>query len=376
MKELELIRGVKQMRGHFLFFSLLSFFFSFHHLCATSMVLPGGVLEDIGEEFSPITPPSSSYPLLPAALSSQNFRWLIEGIIGGMAQPIHSETTVKTLHESGIAAIVSLNGDRWHSAEEISWLEKYQIQTLTFNLPDPLLCTEESMKNLEEIIKIITQLSATLYPLKKGIVIHCQWGNMRTGAILGGWLLAHSPEISNNFLVPAPRLRRRIQTAIKGIGKTANLILIKSLLNNTSFLTAIMTSRNKEICDQVEPLFPLEALARSSYYSSGAPSPHAALLREGAAGGALVITDMADEPVTTAPVTLPETVPPIAQRNYLTLQPSSPPPPQTRVTAIPATPTAVVITTESPPEPRASHATAPHTEQTEEYSSRNCCCIQ
>lgn len=162
------------MRGHFLFFSFFLFFFSPCYLHSTSMVLPGGVFDDIAKELSPIGPPPSSLSSIPFILSSQNFRWLIEGLIGGMGQPTHSETTVRALHESGIAAIVSLNDDRWDSPEEKSWLEKYGIQTLAFNLPDPLLCTPTSLNDLAEIIKIITMLSATLYPQGKGIVIHCQ----------------------------------------------------------------------------------------------------------------------------------------------------------------------------------------------------------
>lgn len=118
-------------------------------------------------------------------LATQNFSWVAPQLLAGMQQPA-STRDIKMLEWLGVGLIVSLNTDLNNEAwwpgtggklGKTSVIDKY-IHIRSGYAPKP--------QQVEDFLQAVDQT----HKAKKRAVIHCQFGQQRTGTMLAVWLIA------------------------------------------------------------------------------------------------------------------------------------------------------------------------------------------
>jgi hypothetical protein len=179
--------------------------------------------------------------------TSQNFYWLVDGVIAGMAQPQKNNRTIQNLKILGIGTVISLNGFEWEE------LEKSGIKHISYKLPDPIKTpsplTEGYKVSIEPIKNTLKEMITTtseIFSEKQGrpVVIHCELGISRTGSLLGAWLQIHSEEQANEIIkIPY----KQISTSIEKIKKCCNPGLFSILKKDRDLLNELLRLRDPKV---------------------------------------------------------------------------------------------------------------------------------
>ncbi|MBS1987883.1 dual specificity protein phosphatase family protein [Candidatus Dependentiae bacterium] len=131
-------------------------------------------------------------------LATQNFSWVAPQLLAGMQQPA-STRDIKMLEWLGIGLIVSLNKDLNNEAWWPGTLGKQgQTSVVDKFLYIPSGDTPEPAQ-IQEFLQAVDQAHKT----KKRAVVHCQFGQSRTGTMLAVWLIARhgmSPRQAIDYL--------------------------------------------------------------------------------------------------------------------------------------------------------------------------------
>jgi atypical dual specificity phosphatase len=112
----------------------------------------------------------------------ENFRFVVEGELAGMAHPGYDDGLEESLIElkaRGIAAIVSL--DEYGLDEAI--LARYEFAYLHLPIDD---FTAPTLRQADQFVEFVREQAAS----KVGVVAHCYAGIGRTGTMLAVYLVA------------------------------------------------------------------------------------------------------------------------------------------------------------------------------------------
>jgi hypothetical protein len=131
-------------------------------------------------------------------LATQNFSWVAPQLLAGMQQPVNTRD-IKMLEWLGIGLIVSLNRDLntepWWPGKsgktgQTSVIDKF-LYIPSGDTPEP--------GQIQDFLQAVDHAHKT----KKRAVIHCQFGQSRTGTMLAVWLIARhgmSPRQAIDYL--------------------------------------------------------------------------------------------------------------------------------------------------------------------------------
>ncbi len=179
---------------------------------------------------------------LEAMRINQNFYWLVEGVIAGMAQPEKNSQTLRNLKTLGIGTVISLNGFRSDS------LGENDINHISYDLEDPILIPNplidaEKYARFTQLLKEMITATARTFSEKpsKAVVIHCQYGTSRTGALLAAWLQIHHKETIEE-IIEEPY--RQICNPIQKLKKSAHPRLFIMLKKEKDLLGELLALRH------------------------------------------------------------------------------------------------------------------------------------
>lgn len=203
---------------------------------------------------------------------SQNFYWLVDGVIAGMAEPKKNNQTLRNLKTLGIGTVISLNGFEWDSFAE------NDINHISYDLEDPILITNplidaEKYGCFSQLLKEMVTATAQTFSENptKAVVIHCKNGISRTGALLTAWLQIHHKETIKEIIeTPYSKISKPIQKIKKSahpglfILLKKDIILLEELLalRDPETIAKIKTQLNnqarytedsKKLCERPEP---------------------------------------------------------------------------------------------------------------------------
>ncbi len=115
-------------------------------------------------------------------LKRNNFSWVVDGVIAGMAMPKTNEQ-IKALHDLNVGLVVTLTEPGEGPDPEI--FKSVDIERLFLPIHD------FGVPTIDQVDKFIEKSKKILKSNGKATVVHCWGGKGRTGTILACWLLAN-----------------------------------------------------------------------------------------------------------------------------------------------------------------------------------------
>mgnify|MGYP000884187078 CR=1 FL=1 len=120
---------------------------------------------------------------IPNILKKNNFSWIADGVIAGMAMPKTNEQ-IKALHDLNIGLVVTLTESEEGPASEI--FKNVDIERFFLPISDGVIPT------VDQVNKFIEKSKEVWDKTGKATVVHCRLGKGRTGTMLACWLLANT----------------------------------------------------------------------------------------------------------------------------------------------------------------------------------------
>ena len=136
--------------------------------------------------------------------------WVIEGELAGRPGPVHTPWDPYEMSRHGIGGIVSLDDcgeimDIRVVRPPLEHLEAYRDMLL---LTDGRL-RDEFLDELPEIFDFIDRLRAA----GKGVLVHCHYGQDRTGTVLATYMMARQGVTAEEAIAHVRGLKRRALSA-------------------------------------------------------------------------------------------------------------------------------------------------------------------
>lgn len=260
--------------GLAMFFLKLLFLSSFSFFCFISNCLSSSVhyLSTCSAASATLTDGSSFFDRderVRAFCKTNNFTWLVDGLIAGMQQPEKSPETLDIFGGLEVGAVFALNGDSWDSPALKVSLAAFDIEHHSNFLPDPFTYSPAAIATVKDLLRKLTALVGRMREAEKSVIVHCNEGVNRTWAVLGCFFILHHPllrpEMSSNDI---SQLRQIIGKFITARGKAVSGFFLQNILCDKAFFEEIMALRSQEIVAAVaQILAPLsigQALSSSS----------------------------------------------------------------------------------------------------------------
>lgn len=260
--------------GLAMFFLKLLFLSSFSFFCFISNCLSSSVhyLSTCSAASATLTDGSSFFDRderVRAFCKTNNFTWLVDGLIAGMQQPEKSPETLDIFGGLEVGAVFALNGDSWDSPALKVSLAAFDIEHHSNFLPDPFTYSPAALATVKDLLRKLTALVGRMREAEKSVIVHCNEGVNRTWAVLGCFFILHHPllrpEMSSNDIA---QLRQIVGKFITARGKALSGLFLQNILCDKAFVEEIMALRSQEIVAAVaQILAPLsigQALSSSS----------------------------------------------------------------------------------------------------------------
>ena len=119
--------------------------------------------------------------------------WIIPAVLAGRTGPDEEPWNLEELSDGGIGCIVSLNDDPLDSSKVM----ECGIVHETMHLPEGRIRSNDMRRVFRRAARGFVKLVDKQRAKGRAVVVHCLWGNDRTGIMLAAYLIARqgmSPE--------------------------------------------------------------------------------------------------------------------------------------------------------------------------------------
>jgi atypical dual specificity phosphatase len=119
---------------------------------------------------------------IPDILKKNNFSWIVDGVIAGIAMP-QSKDETKALHDLNIGLVVTLT--EHGEGPDPAIFEGIDVERLFLPIKD------FHVPQINQVDKFVNKSAQVLKTKGKATVVHCMGGKGRTGTMLACWALVN-----------------------------------------------------------------------------------------------------------------------------------------------------------------------------------------